>query len=79
MTKTADMTSDLSVGDIVTYTYSVTNTGNVSLSDLSVSDVHSGAGTLSAVTPATIASLAVGDSVDERDASRWNPSGHDRR
>jgi len=64
MTKTADMTSDLSVGDIVTYTYSVTNTGNVSLSDLSVSDVHSGAGTLSAVTPATIASLAVGDSVD---------------
>ena len=63
-TKIADVTTDLSVGDIVTYTYSVTNTGNVSLSDISVSDVHAGTGTLSAITPATISSLAVGDSVD---------------
>ncbi len=64
LTKTADVTSDLSVGDIVTYTYSVTNTGNVSLSDISVSDVHSGAGTLSAITPAVVPALAVGASVD---------------
>ncbi|MEP3892512.1 MAG: hypothetical protein ABJN52_00770 [Litorimonas sp.] len=63
-TKTADKTTDLTVGEIVTYTYSVTNTGNVSLSDISVSDVHAGTGTLSAITPATIANLAVGDSVD---------------
>lgn len=63
-TKTADKTTDLTVGEIVTYTYSVTNTGNVSLSDVSVSDAHAGTGTLSAITPATIASLAVGDSVD---------------
>lgn len=62
--KTADVTTDVSAGDIVTYTYRVTNTGNVSLSDLSVSDVHAGTGTLSAITPANIASLAVGDSVD---------------
>ncbi len=63
-TKTASVTSDLMVGDIVTYTYSATNTGNVSLSNISVSDVHGGAGTLSAISPANVASLAVGDSVD---------------
>jgi len=64
MTKTADVTSNLSVGDIVTYTYTVTNTGNVSLSNLSVSDVHGGAGALSAVTPTNVATLAVGASVN---------------
>ena len=62
-TKVADVATDLAVGDIVTYTYTATNTGNVSLSNLTVSDVHGGTGTLSAVTPASVASLAVGDSV----------------
>ena len=64
LTKVADVTAGLSAGDIVTYTYSVTNTGNVSLSNLSISDVHAGTGTLSAITPASVAALAVGDSVD---------------
>ncbi len=63
LTKTADKTTDLSAGDFVTYTYTATNTGNVSMTDISVSDVHAGAGTLSAVTPSTVANLAVGDSV----------------
>ena len=63
-TKVADITTNLMVGDIVTYTYSVTNTGNVSLSNISVSDAHAGAGTLSAITPANVATLAVGDSVN---------------
>ena len=63
-TKTASEDTDLQEGDVVTYSYSVTNTGNVTLTDLSVSDAHSGTGTLSAITPATVATLAVGDSAD---------------
>ncbi|MEP3889063.1 MAG: hypothetical protein ABJN69_01275 [Hellea sp.] len=64
MTKTPSQTSNAMVGDIVTYTYSVTNDGNVTMTNVSVSDVHSGTGTLSAITPASVASVAVGDSVD---------------
>ena len=63
LTKTADVTTDLAVGDIVTYTYRAENTGNVTLTDVSVSDVHAGAGTLSAITPANIATLGVGQVV----------------
>ncbi|WP_162143793.1 beta strand repeat-containing protein, partial [Hellea balneolensis] len=61
-TKTASETSDVQAGDVITYTYVVTNTGNVSLNDVSVTDAHSGTGTLSAITPANVATLAVGDS-----------------
>ena len=63
MVKTASNTVDVVVGEVVTYTYVVTNTGNVTLTAVSVSDVHSGAGTLGAITPASVASLAVGASV----------------
>jgi uncharacterized repeat protein (TIGR01451 family) len=62
MVKTASSTVDAAVGDVITYTYVVTNTGNVSLSDVTVSDVHSGTGTLGAISPVSVASLAVGDS-----------------
>ncbi len=62
-TKTADVTTDLSVGDIVTYTYSAQNTGDVTLTNVSVSDVHNGAGALSAITPPSFATLAVGQTV----------------
>jgi uncharacterized repeat protein (TIGR01451 family) len=63
MVKTASNDTDLAVGDVITYSYLVTNTGNVSLSAISVSDVHNGTGTLGAITPASVATLAVGDSV----------------
>jgi uncharacterized repeat protein (TIGR01451 family) len=61
LTKAADVTTDLSVGQVVTYTYTAVNTGNVSFSNLSMSDAHSGTGTLSAIMPANVATLAVGD------------------
>ena len=61
-TKVADITTNLMVGDVVTYTYTVTNTGSVDLTNVSVSDAHSGAGTLSAITPASVGTLAVGES-----------------
>ena len=48
------------LGDVITYTYAVTNSGNVTINGVSVSDVHGGAGSLSAITPASVASLAPG-------------------
>jgi len=59
LVKTASPTADLNVGDTVSYTYDVQNTGNITLDNVSISDTHSGTGTLSAITPATI-SLAPG-------------------
>jgi len=46
-------------GDVITYTFVVTNTGNVTLTDVSVSDPLPG---LSAITPESVDSLAPGDS-----------------
>jgi len=62
LTKTASNDTNAAAGDVITYTYEVTNTGNVTLTDLSLTDNHSGSGTLGAITPATLASLAIGDS-----------------
>ena len=45
--KSASDTTDVAEGDIITYTYLVENTGNVTMTSVSISDVHSGVGTLS--------------------------------
>ena len=44
VTKTANPTSNLKAGDVVTYTYTVKNTGNVTLNNISLTDVHNAAG-----------------------------------
>ncbi|WP_025744046.1 HYR-like domain-containing protein, partial [Aquimarina pacifica] len=46
VTKEADDTNNVLEGQTVTYTYVVTNTGNVTFDDVSISDIHSGNGTL---------------------------------
>jgi hypothetical protein len=48
------------VGDVLTYSYAVSNAGNVTINGVSVSDIHLGMGTLGPITPASIASLSPG-------------------
>jgi uncharacterized repeat protein (TIGR01451 family) len=45
-------------GDVVTYTYTVVNTGNTTMNNVSVSDVHLGLGSLGTITPGSVGSLA---------------------
>jgi uncharacterized repeat protein (TIGR01451 family) len=47
--KTASKTANVEAGDVITYTYVVTNTGNVTVNGVGVSDNHPGTGTLSAL------------------------------
>ncbi|MFK4761210.1 hypothetical protein ACI3KS_09790 [Microbacterium sp. ZW T5_45] len=63
--KTASVDRATTVGQAITYSFLVTNTGNVTISDVTVSEGEfTGTGTLSAVTcPATAESLAPGAQV----------------
>ncbi len=45
VTVTANDTSDVVAGQVITYTYVVVNDGNQIISDISLSDVHGGSGT----------------------------------
>ncbi len=44
VTKTPSVTSGVRAGDVVTYTYVVTNTGNQTVTAISMSDAHDGSG-----------------------------------
>lgn len=46
LVKTADDTTDRDVGDIITYTYTITNTGNVPITSVTLADVENGSGSL---------------------------------
>ncbi|MDA8869880.1 hypothetical protein N9H93_00640 [Rhizobiaceae bacterium] len=52
--KTPSSAGPFSLGQQVTYTYDVQNTGNVTIDAVTVVDTHLGAGTLSAVSPASV-------------------------
>jgi len=72
--KTADDTTDVVIGQTITYTYTVTNTGNITINTVTVGDVHSGSGTLSAIADETLTDVApVGDSTDvTADDGTWS-------
>ena len=61
ITKVPSITSGAEAGNIITYTYEIRNTGNITLNSVNVSDAHNGVGALSAVTPTNV-SLAPGAS-----------------
>lgn len=65
MTKVADNTVNRLVGDVVTYTYTITNTGNVPITAITVADVHGGSGPNPTPGSETLLTdnLALGDSV----------------
>ena len=42
--KTASPTTNVKAGDVITYTYVVTNTGNVPVTAISLNDVHNASG-----------------------------------
>jgi hypothetical protein len=44
VTKTADDNTDVAAGQVITYTYVVTNTGGATLNNVSLSDAHNGSG-----------------------------------
>lgn len=44
VTKTADVTAEAAAGQVITYTYVVTNTGNETLSGIQLNDSHNAAG-----------------------------------
>lgn len=52
VTKTANITSDAAVGDVITYTYVVSNTGNVALTSVALDDQHDSAAGTTALTVA---------------------------
>jgi hypothetical protein len=63
LVKTADPTTVAAVGNVVTYSFLITNTGNVTLSSPTVSEVSfTGSGAMSAVTCEIGISIAPGDS-----------------
>jgi len=58
--KTPSKTTNATVGDTITYTYEVTNTGNITMDFVSITDAHSGAGMLSSISPGAINDFAPG-------------------
>jgi large repetitive protein len=44
VTKTADKTLNVVVGDVITYTYKILNDGNVTIHNISLADVHNASG-----------------------------------
>lgn len=66
VTKTASPTSNLNAGDVVTYTYVVKNSGNVTIKNISLADVHNASGPAPTPSSETLTSDVgiIGDSTD---------------
>ena len=74
MVKSANQAGPLTVGMVVTYSYLVRNTGNVTISAVTASDVHNGSGPLSAIAGEVINTdvAPLGDSTDAAANGSWD-------
>ena len=74
ITKTANQTTNVPVGTTITYTYRVTNNGNVPISNINLSDVHNGFGAPPVpANPILITDTApTGDSTDISGDNVWD-------
>jgi large repetitive protein len=64
--KSANTAGPAAVNDVITYTYAVTNTGNLTISGVTIADVHNGYGTLPVPAGETLSldAAPLGDSTD---------------
>ena len=74
ISKLADDDTERGVNDVVTYTYTITNTGNVNITNVLVSDLHNGFGPPPTPESEVLAtdSLPIGDSTDAVSNGTWD-------
>ncbi len=74
VTKTADDTTDLLLGQVITYTYVVENTGNQTITNVWLDDIHNGSGPTPTPTneALTTDSTPLGDSTDGGTNGIWD-------
>ncbi len=74
ITKVADDDTLRGVNETIIYTYTVTNTGNVPIAGVTISDVHNGSGPPPAPTGETLSSDVnpLGDSIDAAINASWD-------
>lgn len=71
VTKVANLTTNVPVGQSITYTYEVENTGNTTLTNISLTDTHNGSGP----DPVPGGETLIQDSVPASDSSDATPNG----
>ena len=74
MTKVADSEGPFSVGDVITYTYTVTNNGNATIRDVVITDTHNGSNPAPTPSNETLLTDAApaGDSTDTAADASWD-------
>ena len=74
MTKVADSAGPFSVGDVITYTYTVTNNGNATIRDVVITDTHNGSNPAPTPSNETLLTDAApaGDSTDATADASWD-------
>ncbi|MEX0278782.1 MAG: hypothetical protein AB3N19_14780 [Ruegeria sp.] len=74
VTKTADDTTDVIVGQVITYSYEVENTGNQTITNISASDAHGGSGPAPVPGSETLTTdvVPLGDSTDGGVNGTWD-------